>query len=144
MTIIPAPVQRRHHDFTLTMINIVFLLLLFFLTTGSLANRNEAQSAAPETSSLPLERLPRPLLLLQPDGSLFLDGSLISGARLPEAAKAALEAGGGAGVAALNILAQRDMPASSLLDVTDLLRASGVSVRIVTIRQAAPAGTLSP
>ena len=59
MTIIPAPPQRRKPDFTLTMINIVFLLLLFFLTTGSLTNRNEAQADIPFTTDLPLESMYR-------------------------------------------------------------------------------------
>ncbi len=51
MPIIPAPPPRRKPDFTLTMINIVFLLLLFFLTTGSLTNRNEAQADIPFTKT---------------------------------------------------------------------------------------------
>lgn len=139
MTIIPAPKQRRQHDFTLTMINIVFLLLLFFITTGSLTNRNEAQSTVPVTRDLPLERLPRPLLLLQLDGSLFLDGRAVGEGDLVAAAKAAVDATGQAETP-LNVLAQPDMPALPFLAVTERLRSAGIPVRIVTVRQRATSG----
>ncbi len=134
MTIIPAPKQRRQHDFTLTMINIVFLLLLFFLTTGSLTNGNEAQSTVPVTQDLPLERLPRPLLLLQADGSLFLDGRAIGGDGLVAAARTAVAATGKADTA-VNLLAQPDMPAAPFLAVSETLRSVGIPVRIVTVRR---------
>ena len=81
MKIISDPAPRRRQDFTLTMINIVFLLLLFFLTTGSLSNREETQATVPETHTLPMERLPRPLLLLETDGRLLLDGQAVSRVR---------------------------------------------------------------
>lgn len=141
MSIIPLPPQRRKPDFTLTMINIVFLLLLFFLTTGSLTNRNEAQADIPFTKDLPLERLPRPLLLITADGELFLDGQQLSRETLIGAARTAIANTGDAG-AALNLLAQRDMPAGDLLDIAEMLRTDGIAVQIVTLHEApaAPAG----
>lgn len=138
MSIIPLPPQRRKPDFTLTMINIVFLLLLFFLTTGSLTNRNEAQADIPFTKDLPLERLPRPLLLITADGELFLDGQQLSRETLIGAARTAI-ANTGDAAAALNLLAQRDMPASDLLDIAEMLRTDGIAVQIVTLHEA-PAG----
>lgn len=143
MTIIPAPKQRRQHDFTLTMINIVFLLLLFFLTTGSLTNRNEAQSAVPVTRDLPLKRLPRPLLLLQLDGSLFLDGRAVARGDLVAAAKAAVAASGRADTP-LNVLAQPDMPSAPFLAATETLRSAGIPVRIVTVRRRAAGVVAAP
>ncbi len=114
---IPCPPQRRKPDFTLTMINIVFLLLLFFLTTGSLTNRNEAQADIPFTKDLPLERLPRPLLLITADGEPVprrqaLTRATLIGAmprrhwRIPVTLDAAL-----------NLLAQREMAARDFLDI---------------------------
>jgi biopolymer transport protein ExbD len=141
MPIIPAPPPRRKPDFTLTMINIVFLLLLFFLTTGSLTNRNEAQADIPFTRDLPLEKLPRPLLLLTADGSLFLDGKAQPRATLMVDAKAALAATGDPD-AALNLLAQKEMAARDFLKVAQELRTGGITVQIVTLHQsAAPGGT---
>jgi biopolymer transport protein ExbD len=135
MNIIPQPAQRRRHDFTLTMINIVFLLLLFFLTTGSLTNREEAQSTIPVTRNLPLERLPRPLLLLQSDGALLLDGQRVTRDNVAEAASLALEATGGEATT-LSLLAPPDMAAAPLLALAGILRDGGVAVQIVTVRDA--------
>jgi biopolymer transport protein ExbD len=141
--IIPDPVSRRRHDFTLTMINIVFLLLLFFLTTGSLTNREEKQSTIPFTRNLPLERLPRPLLLMESDGSLFLDGRAISRDVVVEAARAAIEATGRTDTP-LSLLAQRDMAAAGFLSVAEALRAAGLGLQVVTLREPAGSGAATP
>lgn len=143
MKVIPDPVPRRRHDFTLTMINIVFLLLLFFLTTGSLTNREEKQSTIPFTRNLPLERLPRPLLLMESDGSLFLDGRAISRDEVVEAARAAIEATGRADTP-LSLLAQRDMAAAGFLNVAETLRAAGLGLQVVTLREPAGSGAATP
>ena len=129
MKIISDPAPRRRQDFTLTMINIVFLLLLFFLTTGSLSNREETQATVPETHTLPMERLPRPLLLLEADGRLLLDGQAISREELVAAAKRATEATG----QPVSILAQRDMAASTFLTIAETLRTKQVPLQIVTL-----------
>jgi biopolymer transport protein ExbD len=134
VNIIPQPAQRRRHDFTLTMINIVFLLLLFFLTTGSLTNREEAQAEIPVTRNLPLERLPRPLLMIQRDGTLLLDGQPVTGDSSVEAAQRAIEATGRDDTI-LSLLAPPDMPAAPLLSLAERLRASGITIQIVTIRE---------
>jgi biopolymer transport protein ExbD len=141
--IIPVPAPRRRHDFTLTMINIVFLLLLFFLTTGSLTNREEAQSTVPVTRTLPLERLPRPLLLMEADGALLLDGRRIARDELVEAAQKAIAATRRAGTP-LSLLAQRDMPAAPFLNVAETLRANGVPLQIVTLHGTAEVEAAGP
>ena len=143
MKVIPDPAPRRHNDFTLAMINIVFLLLLFFLTTGSLINPEEKQSTIPFTRNLPLEKLPRPLLLMEADGSLFLDGRAVSRDGLVEAARAALEATGRADTP-LSLLAQRDMAAAGFLNVAETLRAAGFGLQVVTLREPAESGTVAP
>ncbi|MEQ1951986.1 biopolymer transporter ExbD [Mesorhizobium yinganensis] len=125
------------------MINIVFLLLLFFLTTGSLINPEEKQSTIPFTRNLPLERLPRPLLLMESDGSLFLDGRAISRDALVEAARAAIEATGRTDTP-LNLLAQRDMAAAGFLNVAETLRAAGIGLQVVTLREPAGSGAAAP
>ena len=60
-------------DFGFGLINIVLLLLFFFIVTGSIVGRNEAGVAAPLTSKLATERLPRPLLVVDKAGALFFD-----------------------------------------------------------------------
>ncbi len=134
MNIFPPAPRRQRGDFILPMINIVFLLLLFFLTAGSLANRNEAQSGVPVTATLPRERLPRPLLLVQSDGNLELDGQPIA---RDDAVEALRMAGGGDNLP-VSILADPAMPAAALLTMVDMLRGAGMDVRLVTLRRDGP------
>jgi biopolymer transport protein ExbD len=130
----PPPQPRWRGDFILPMINIVFLLLLFFLTAGSLANRNEAQSAIPITATLPLERLPRPLLLVQSDGSLELDGRPVTREDVVRSVRNGVT---GESALSVSVLADPDMPATTLLTLVDALRADGVGIQLVTLRRGA-------
>ncbi|MBL8583256.1 MAG: biopolymer transporter ExbD [Rhizobiaceae bacterium] len=133
MSIIPAQPRRPRPDFTLNIINVVFLLLLFYLVTGSLAKQAEIEADVPVTANLPLERLPRPLLLVTAAGELFIDGQPVSRANLDAAVREVLarhEDG-----AFLNILADRSMPASLFLDIVARAGAGGAPLRLVTLRQ---------
>lgn len=131
-SIIPIPKKRPRPDFSLNIINIVFLLLLFYLTTGSMVKQNELAADVPVTSALPLEKLPRPLLLVTLRGELFIDGRQLRPDEVAAAAREAFEKQKGA--AFLNVLADRSMPASAFLEVMATAGASGLPLRIVTLR----------
>ena len=60
-------------DFPFATINIILLLLFFFIVTGSIVGKNETSVAPPLTSRLATERLPRPLLVIDKAGALYLD-----------------------------------------------------------------------
>lgn len=128
MSIFSRPRRRSRPDFSIAVINIVFLLLLFYLATGSLMKPAEMTADTPVTHDLPLELLPRPLLLVSADRSLFLDGVPVGFAELAEAVRAATAEAG-----VLNVLADRAMPAREFLDVLARLDAGGVAMRIVTL-----------
>lgn len=135
MTAIPRPKKRYRPDFAIAVINIVFLLLLFYLATGSLIKPEELEADAPLTSELPLEQLPRPLLLVAPDGSLSLDGVALGPRELAEAAaRASREAG------VLNVLANRSMDGRDFLAILARLDSGGVPLRIVTLHIRGDAG----
>jgi biopolymer transport protein ExbD len=138
MSIFPPARPRQRGDYILPMINIVFLLLLFFLTAGSLANRNEAESGVPITATLPLERLPRPLLLVQADGSVELDGRPVARDDVVGEFQTAA-----AGTLPVSVLADPAMPAAVLLALVDTLRGAGMEVRLVTLRREGP-GAVTP
>lgn len=141
MTLIPKPPRRARPDFSLTTVNIVFLLLLFYLATGTLITRNELEADIPITKDLPLERLPRPLLLIG-DGALFLDGRAIPAGEAAAAARAALEAQPKARF--LNVLAERTMPAGAFLSIVARIQAEGVPVRVVTLHERVQTDTANP
>ncbi|MBR9910731.1 MAG: biopolymer transporter ExbD [Gammaproteobacteria bacterium] len=109
-------------DGMIPLINIVFLLLVFFMVAGQLAAPPSAAFDAPDSG------VQQPLaegdhtLLLGADHSLWLDGQL-----LPELT---LEALRGAGVAAdqtLVLQADANLPAASLDPLLPILRSAGLA-----------------
>lgn len=125
-----VPYCRRHarQDFSLAIVNIVFLLLIFHLAAGSLMKPDEAETEAPVTAGLPLDLLPRPLLLIGKGGRQFLDGVEVDTEALPEIASSSLADGG-----VLSILADRSMQGRAFLEILGRLDAAGIPVQIVTL-----------
>ena len=120
-------------DFSLAIINVVFLLLFFFILTGSVVQRSEMEVRAPFTRNLPLERLPRPLIVVSEKSELFMDGLLITSENL------LLRIGNSKldknhKFDRLNILADGKLSAKMFLKTVDRLRNTGIPIRIVTVR----------
>lgn len=110
----------------MAIVNIVLLLVFFFLITGSLVQTGETSVDLAETSNLPLERLPRPLLLIDRQGDMALDGQAV----LAEGVAVAL---GQALPEALYVLADSNLPADQLMALTTRPDLQGVSLRLVTL-----------
>lgn len=123
--LLPPP-RRKEADFSLAIVNIVLLLVFFFLITGSLVQSGEIEINLAETSELPLERLPRPLLLIDASGAMALDGVPLEadqiaanlGETLPEA---------------LYLLADGDLSADQLMALTTRPDLAGLSLRLITL-----------
>ena len=126
--------KQEKLDFPFAIINIILLLLFFFIVTGSIVGRNETSVAPPLTSRLATERLPRPLLVIDKSGSLFLDEIATS---LPDAIARMKPADAASPVLTLNVIADRTLSAQRFLDVVDDIRRAGVPVRIITLNERA-------
>jgi biopolymer transport protein ExbD len=126
------PKRRERLEFALPTINVIFLLMLYFLLAGTLVQRNEMGVVPPETSQFPKDRLPRPLLLISEAGGYSIDGLVVDAGDLVGAAKSAL-ANPKALSTQLNILAPADMGAAQFLDVLSQFDAASVPVRVVTL-----------
>src|SRR5262245_43665413 len=127
---VPHKVEKL--DFPFAIINIILLLLFFFIVTGSIIGKNETSVAPPLTSRLTTERLPRPLLVIDKAGALYLDEVPTSLAD----AIARMERVGRdtpAPTLTLNVIADRTFPAQRFLDIVEAIRQAGVPVRIVTL-----------
>lgn len=113
-------------DFSLAIVNIVLLLVFFFLITGSLVQQGETSVDLAETSDLPLERLPRPLLLIDKQGDMALDGVSVNadeivahlGAERPEA---------------IYLLVDHALSADRLMALTTRPDLVGISMRLITL-----------
>ena len=126
---LPRPTPRVRPDFSLATVNIVLLLLLYFLVAGDPAAESERVVVPPATRDLPLEGLPRPLLLVRPGGALELDG-------VPVAPAALMDRVASGTLPRVHLLVARDHPARALLALAGRLAAAGAEARLVTLRRA--------
>ena len=124
--------NRKPPDFGLAQVNIVLLLVLFFLVVGTIVETSEQAVKLPETTDLPLERLPRPLLLIDGSDTWQLDGEAMTPIETvtylienPESLRQ------------VNLLMAQDLPADALFDVLRRLEDTGLGVALVTIKQEA-------
>ena len=121
--------DRPPPDFGLAQVNIVLLLVLFFLVVGTIVETSEQAVRLPETTELPLERLPRPLLLIDGGERWQLDGEALAPldvvARLIENPD---------GVTRVHLLVAQDLPADALFEALRRLEDTGLGVALVTIK----------
>ncbi|MBM2578070.1 biopolymer transporter ExbD [Jannaschia sp. Os4] len=120
-------------DVSLAIVNIVLLLIFFFLATGRLLNPVGPDIDLSETTDLPLDILPSPILVVAPDGGWRLDGSPLA-PELLEAAVAGFEE-----PPRLHLLIDRGAPAGALLDVVGRPELEPVELRLVTLHRRAVA-----
>lgn len=118
--------DKAQLDSSLTMVNIVLLLIFFFIASGSLLASREVTVQLPLTSQLSLDALPQPLLEVATDGSMLLDGVSVPTGEL---AKATIDA------PVLYVLADRDSNAISLLETLEAENLIAVELRLVTIHR---------
>ncbi|RYG91412.1 biopolymer transporter ExbD [Loktanella sp. IMCC34160] len=122
--VLPPDANRLKVDNSFFIVNIVLLLILFFLATGQLLNSPSFGVELSETEELPVEILPSPLLIVNADGSLSLDGEPIA----PELLGPAL-----ANQSRVHLLIPKDSPATQLIDLLARPELSTVEVKLVTI-----------
>jgi biopolymer transport protein ExbD len=121
------PYQRRRADPTITLINVVFLMLMFFLVAGTIAS--------PPPADLRLVHLELADPLVPPDVlTMTAAGTVIwQGAPADPAAYVASLPPEAQGVA--RIMPDRDAPAAALIRLASTLRAAGATeLRIVAER----------
>lgn len=123
------PRNPARMDVSLAIVNIVLLLIFFFLATGRLLNPADNKLDLSETTELPLDHLPKPILIVKRDGSWELDGKDI----VPENIDLALSDLSKPKV--LFLLIGRTAPANSLLEVIDRPELKDINIRLVTLHR---------
>lgn len=126
------PVRPRQMENTITLINIVFLMLIFFLIAGTIAPTAAPKVNAIKTSQAE-EAQQESMLGIRLDGTLVYEGKDIT----PEAyaALASEEAEGSGEEPVIRVLPDQDLPAKTLLDVVSALHeASGAKIIVYSER----------
>lgn len=117
---------RKPAEPTIALINIVFLMLIFFLIAGSIAPGPDPDVQLVSLSDMPTEP-PRDALVLLADGGLRLDGESLSTAQ----ALAQM-----AGQSTVRVLPDRAAPAADLIALARHLRAGGAEKLMIVTREA--------
>ncbi|MEP4209494.1 ExbD/TolR family protein [Marinobacter alexandrii] len=128
-TRLPEVRRAKTIDSSLAIVNIVLLLIFFFLATGTLIASDSVEIDLPETTQLPLDLLPKPLLTVDGDTSMTLDGVPIEPGTL---APLLLD------YPTLHVLADRELGAGTLLDLLEAEELVAVNVKLVTLHGKAP------
>ena len=116
--------QRKQRDTTIALINVVFLMLIFFLVAGTVAPPLDPGLSLVETSELE-GREPPNALLLHANGTLSFRGFPIEPQKYMK----------DQGIGPIRIVPDRNVSGSRLIEVTGELRRFGASsVLLVTER----------
>ena len=125
-SLLPVQSEPLKPDVSLFIVNIVLLLILFFLATGSLVATPDQGVKLSETKDLPIDQLPSPVLVVEEDGALTLDGEPVASDNLVQAL---------AGQRILHLLIDRTAPALDLLELVDRPGLENLDIRLVTIHR---------
>jgi biopolymer transport protein ExbD len=126
------PLRRRsEREPTIALINIVFLMLIFFLVAGTLARPLDPDLQLVRTRDL--ERTtPADALVFHADGNMEWQGEPVADvaalvARLPDDSKQRLR-----------VVPDRELPASRLVEIGRALRAAGAERVVIVTERALP------
>jgi biopolymer transport protein ExbD len=122
---------RTEREPTIALINIVFLMLIFFLVAGTLARPLDPDLQLVRTRDLE-RRTPADALVIHSDGRMTWQGATVENAagimaRVPEEARQRLR-----------IVPDRDLPAGRLVEIGRDLRAAGAERVVIVTERALP------
>ncbi|WP_412050743.1 ExbD/TolR family protein [Hoeflea sp. Naph1] len=131
---IPPHLKPRKQESTIALINVVFLMLIFFLIAGSLAppaDRQVDYIASEREDSVP----PPDMVFVRSDGTVSWRGEPVDPTAHVADWKAILSLDEGQEMAPLRIAADRDLSALELLKLLTTLRSGGIDeIVLVTER----------
>ncbi len=131
---LPEPRRREPEENVIPMINIVFLLLIFFMVAGTLEPESPL-AVDPAESESGGELVDEPLrILLDAEGEIAVGDDVLSGfEKLPERLKEAL---GEETPRPVEVKADADADSGRLLDIMDALREAGAErMQLITRRE---------
>ena len=127
-----ASLKRPPDDGIVPLINIVFLLLIFFLIVGTIAPSADISVAYPETEKSPVTRAPAEALYVSAGGFLSYRGTALKPEDLTEVVRADMA---GREETILPVVVDRTLPARELAPLLGKLTTAGVvRIRLITVR----------
>lgn len=120
---------------TLALINVVFLLLLFFVVTGTIVYQHDRSILPPTSFLLTPGKAPADAVYVDAEGGLSFRGETQDAAGIAQVLRAERQGEDGAVPRTIQVVADRSLNARTLLGVVRTLRDQGLhSLSIVTVR----------
>ena len=128
---IPAVGRRRNGEHIGPLIDVVFLLLLFFLLAGTPRSPDVFSVDPPRSEGAEPAEAHAVLVLLTADGRLAVDDRKVT---REELAAAVTERGAGVEPLTIALKADAQVPSATVIEVMETLRATGVqTLRLLTV-----------
>lgn len=125
------PRQRNDEERILPLINVVFLLLIFFMLAGRIAASDPFEVAPPRSTSEGAVEQRDMLVLIDAEGRLALDGEIMTEAALKEAVAERIS---GNRQARVRLKADGRAEAAGVVAVMQTLRETGVErLKLLTV-----------
>jgi len=124
---------------TLALMNVVFLLLLFFVVTGTITYQHDRSIVPPTSILLTTGTAPADAIYIDAEGTLSFRGDVLGPAEIAAVLGIDQATDGGTAARTFQVVADRQLRAQTLLAVIDDLRDQGLhSLSIVTVRDERP------
>jgi len=124
---------------TLALMNVVFLLLLFFVVTGTIAYQHDRSIEPPTSILLRTGTAPADAILIDAEGTLGFRGQVLGPAEIATVLGVEWAAAGASAARSIQVVADRRLKAQTLLAVIEDLKDHGLhSLSIVTVRDEGP------
>lgn len=128
---LPATPVRRSSDWVLQLINIVFLLLMFFLVNGTIASQQDGQVEPPKSILIEAANPPSDAVFVTAGGAIRYFGNDVTIQQIGQRVENRN--------LPLRIVADRRLQAVRLLDVLSELRGRGFNnISLITTRDVVP------
>ena len=121
----PRPFRKSDREPTITLINVVFLMLIFFMVAGTIAPSVDQRLTLVQAEGL-IATPPQDGLLVLADGTLMLRGQVVTVAQAAQ--------GGGT----IRVTPDRDLPASMLVALGRDLKAAGAQSIVIVAERPGP------
>lgn len=128
MRVAPPTSRRAKPEPTIALINIVFLMLIFFIVAAQIAPPLDGEVRLVSTAELE-NREPPDALVIMPDGLMKYRGALVTPAHYVTIKQEANPDD----LTAIRLVPDRELPAAKLIDIGKELRAQGAGkIMLVT------------
>ena len=115
------------------MLDVVFIMLIFFIVTTSFIKESGVEIQRPESSAAAPQPDAQLMVAITPEGAVWVDGEPVDAHRVGDAVAALVSDEGG-----VVIQADRDATTGLLIEVMDRIRQAGVEKVAVAATRGAP------